>query len=77
MTIGWTWILYTLCYSDCYNTYTNMLYNNVAGRIQPQSIRRIDFGGGDLTSYMASLLASQGYSFTTPGEVLILLALLV
>ena len=41
---------------------------NSLGHTVPHSIQQIDFGGRDLTDWMARLLSERGYSFATTGE---------
>lgn len=38
------------------------------GYALPHAFKRLDFGGSDLTSYMRSLLAQKGRSFSSPAE---------
>ena len=47
---------------------TNILSVNEGSAI-PESFRRIELGGRDITSYLAKILNEKGYSFSTPNEM--------
>ena len=47
---------------------TNILSINEGSAI-PESFRRIEFGGKDITSYLSVILNERGYSFSTPNEM--------
>lgn len=58
----------TGCVIESGHTSTNVV-PVYEGYAMPHTTRRLNWGGANITSHLAKLLAAKGYSFVTPGEI--------
>ena len=51
-----------------------IFFISISGYTVPESIERLDWGGRQLDEYLAKLLRGRGYSFTTAGNIKVVLS---